>query len=102
MDLLGGLLSLAFFTRICVYGVRSTLERVTSCYLALFAAVAIGCSLGVLSSDMLALDGQLVTEERQFWRPVTALFWHDGLGLGFALQLWQQQLNCAQRLQHLN
>lgn len=65
-----------------------TLGVVTSIYLACLTAVAILSALGAVSDDHLSLDGTALHNNFQIWRVWTCFFWVDGLGIGYALQLW--------------
>ena len=87
LELLGNLLCVAFFVRLFLHG-TSTVATVTAIYLTIFITVGSTSLLGLLSPDLLSLDGQLIAEEGQFWRYASALVWYDALGLGSALQIW--------------
>ena len=87
LDLVGQLLAMAFVVR-CLTGQPSQLSATTSAYLALFALLGALSSLGMPPGELLSFDSTLTRDELQLWRVVSAFFWVDGIGAGFAMQFW--------------
>lgn len=87
LDLVGQLLAISFALRL-FNGQSPQLTSATAAYLALFALVGLLSALGLLPVEALAMDSRLVREELQLWRLVSAFFSVDGIGTGFAVQLW--------------
>ena len=86
--LVGQLLALSYLSRL--YGPppgSQPLGKVSAIYIGLFLCVSVVSTL-VLPAAALGLSRALVLEELHLWRPITAVFCTDGLGLDFALQLW--------------
>ena len=93
LELIGQLATVAFVARLGgpsfgSSGAPLALSRVTSCYLGLLSLVTVLASVGALSQSAILLDRSLVREELQLWRLGSAFLYTDGLGAGFALQLW--------------
>lgn len=94
LDGIGAVLVLSFLLAISGLG-QETLRpaRVTAVYLIGFALLSCMGAFGILPSDLLLVqvaspEGQLVSDQWHPWQLLTAFFWADGLGLGFAIQLW--------------
>ena len=94
LELCGSLLSLAFLAGLCgtVNG-PSRPPPCTAAYLIGFALLSLLGTLGTVPSDLLLLqvalpEGQFASDQLQPWQPFSVFFWVDGLGAGFALQLW--------------
>ena len=88
LQLVGQLLALAYLSRLYAPPQGAApLGWATALYIGLFVVVGLVGTLA-LPAAALGLSRRLVVEELQVWRPLTAVFWADGLGLGFALQLW--------------
>ena len=93
LDLIGGLLALSFLTTVCgtVHG-PVVPPRATAVYLGCFALLSVLGTFGVVPSDLLLLQVALpeggLSDQLQPWQLLSTFFWADGLGAGFALQLW--------------
>ena len=86
--LVGQLLALSYLSRL--YGPppgATPLGKVSAVYIGLFLGVGVVGTL-VLPAAALGLARTPMFEELQLWRLLTAVFWANGLGLDFALQLW--------------
>lgn len=86
--LVGQLLALSYLSRL--YGPppgATPLGKVSAVYIGLFLGVGVVGTL-VLPAAALGLARTPMFDELQLWRLLTPVFWANGLGLDFALQLW--------------
>ena len=88
--MLGHIIALAFAVR--VLGIASVPPlappMVTATYLVLLVALVSLSTVGVLPSELLHWDAELVLDDLQLWRIVSAFFWFERPSSGLAFQLW--------------